>query len=328
MKDSKKNNVKDEQRIKPERCYSLNENKKIKINQSNKENKNFQNFEQKLKKNKAENKLLKEENKLKTSDNFYKSNKNKSEIYRNINNSTANFNKKTDNNNNNLLAFQEQCAKEYERMLKTFHQNRQTNNPINSREVNYKMLESDIFWLKNTDEEKKNFNKEKYNYNTANTPQIRSFALDSDIFNIKNNENSIKKIGETSLLKNRKVKDYHPSQKSNSEWTLRQAEFSSYVNHHSCEYDIVKPQVNSKINTKEILCIESKGENPAKRQKGLSEFQDLLRIGMANPNKEFRAAFKNNEKIFLKNDNMCNDFLNLHYKYKNICERPFIKEKI
>ena len=144
----------------------------------------------------------------------------------------------------------------------------------------------------------------------------------------KNNEKSLGKIGEKHLLKNRNLKEYVPSQRSNSEWRSKKIDFNSYMNHHSCEYDIVKPEVERKIYTKNVIFLEANGKNPAKRQKGLSELIDLTRIGVPNPNREFVGAFQKNEKLFLKNDNMCNDFLNLYKGYDNMVGKPFTKEVI
>jgi len=265
---------------------------------------------------------------MNTAQNFFNVNKNLNDNNNKSNNnynntSIVNINPK--NNNNNLFAFQEQCAKEYERIIKTSHQNRSSKNIICSREVNYKMLESDIFSLKNTDEEKKNFYKEKKNLPIVLNNKKDLNPLDSDIFLQKNNEKSIGKIGERSLLMNRDIKNYHPSQKSNSEWNPKKIDFKSYVNHHSCEYDIIKPDVYNKIYTKNYLFNEANGNNPAKKQKGLSEFNDLARVGIPNPNKEFVGAFKQNEKIFLKNENMCNDHIHLFRTYENLIRKPFHK---
>lgn len=254
---------------------------------------------------------------MNTADNFYK-NKNPYEfLEKNITS--------VNNKNNNLLAFQAKCAKDYEIAIKTSHENIRKNYTASSRQIKYKMLESDIFFFRNTDEEKKNFLKENKNKSIQlnYTDKKPNNHLESDIFNIKNNQKSVGKIGEKSLLLNRNLKDYHNSQKSNSEWYPKNIDFKSYVNHHSCEYDIIKPNIVKKIYTRNILVDEASGNNPAKRQKGLSEFNDLSRIGLPNPNKEYIEAFKNNQKIFLKNENMCNDFLNLYKKYENIIEKPF-----
>ena len=311
------------------------ENRKQSVNNSTN---NFKNFESKLKINSKISNIKNERfdpelKRLNTADNIYKQNNKENklkEIRKDIrsnviNNIPNNLNNKIDNNNNNnnIFAFQSQCAKEYERMIKTSHQNRRTSHIINSREVNYKMLESDIFFFKNTNEEKKNFYKEKKDFPSVNPCARKEDPLDSDIFMQKNNEKSIRKIGEKSLLTNRNLKEYHNSQKSNSEWSPKKLDFKSYVNHHSCEYDIVKPNVINKVYTKNTLLNDANGKNPAKRQKGLSEFNDLARIGMSNQNKELVGAFKNNEKIFLKNEQMCNDYLNLHKKYENIVNKPF-----
>lgn len=259
---------------------------------------------------------------------------NKSEnLYNNNKTPYSNSNLTAKDIQNNFFAFQEQCAKQYERNIKTSHQNR-SKNTLNSREVNYKMLESDIFFFKNTNEEKKNIFKEKKNLpiaidsNINNNNKKDSNPYDSDIFLLKNNEKSLKKIGEKFLFSNKGPKEYHCSQKSNSEWKPNKIEFKSFVNYHSCDYDIVKPEVAIKIHTRNEILKEANGVNPAKIQKGLCEFNDLGRISNPNPNREYVKAIQGNEKLFLKKNNMCSDFLNLYTEYSSLCEKPFHRNYI
>lgn len=328
------------------------ENEKLKkptfITEGNNENKqnyseknNLKAFEIKLNKDKHltvqnnNNRFETENKKLKTTENFFQRKNEdisvgdpRQEFKNNENSTHNNFSSRNNNekSSNNFLSFQKNYAKEYERIIKTSHQDRRKTNIIDSREVNYKMLESDIFFFKNTDEEKKNFFKEKKV--KPKTAIKKENPLDSDIFYLKNNEKSFAKIGEVSLLKDRQMKNYHNSQRSNSDWSPKKLNFKSFINHHSKEYDIITPDIYNKKNTKNTLITDANGNNPAKKLKGLSEFNDLARVGIPNPNKELVEAFKNNEKIFLKNDQMCNDFMNLYKQYGSICDKPFTKKII
>ena len=145
---------------------------------------------------------------------------------------------------------------------------------------------------------------------------------------MKNNEMSLKKIGEKNLFNEKKVENiYSTSSKSNSEWSPR-VTHKSLINHQSCEYDIFNSKIKKKTFTKNIICKEAQGINPAAFQNPVSGYVDKLRGGVKNVNKEYLKAFEKDEKIFFKKRENCSDFMDLFGQYQNLCDRPFVKKLI
>ncbi len=254
------------------------------------------------------------------------------------------FNLQTTQIPKSVYEAQKQGAKEYERIIKTSHDQRREGKQFipNTRLISEKMLESDIFCLSsnNRAEEKMNL------YGAANDPRQSSYKfysrnnemnkiitkdyLNSDVFAQKNNEASQKKIGERYLKFNdnkyNKI-SYYPSAKSNSEWSPR-SKVKSFMNHNSTEYDLFNSNRKNPFFTREKIQCESNGVNPINRQKSISEFVDLTRNFVPNYNKEFVNAIGKDEMIFSKKQNLCVNFLDLHKEYNNLCDKPFIKKSV
>lgn len=226
----------------------------------------------------------------------------------------------------NISTNQKSCGLEYERLIKTSHDNRMKNMDIipNSKLIGQKMLDSDIFFLTEKNKTTENFSKLNNRINSS----YKIDYLDSDIFIMKNNEMSLKKIGEKNLFNEKKVENiYSTSSKSNSEWSPR-VTHKSLINHQSCEYDIFNSKIKKKTFTKNIICKEAQGINPAAFQNPVSGYVDKLRGGVKNVNKEYLKAFEKDEKIFFKKRENCSDFMDLFGQYQNLCDRPFVKKLI
>ena len=66
--------------------------------------------------------------------------------------------------------------------------------------------------------------------------------------------------------------------------------------------------------------------NPLYKKKGLTEFIDITRNGAPNYLKDYNYMYRNDPKCFFKSHEVCNDFSELHFRYKNLCKRPFVKD--
>jgi len=232
-------------------------------------------------------------------------------------------------NTNNAYEVHKNCAKDYERIIKTSHDQRREGTQFipNPRLINQKMMESDIFFLSNIPQKKANlYGTSNIRLSTNNKIIIKDY-LSSDVFVQKNNEASRKKIGEKYLYDDNKYKKigYHPCAKSNSEWSPRN-QVKSFMNHNSCEYDLFNPYMKKVVFTKEKIQSEANNINPVNRQKSITEFVDLTRNFVPNHNKEFEKAIGKENRIFSKKRELCSNFLELHKEYYNICEKPFIKK--
>lgn len=243
-------------------------------------------------------------------------------------------------NPKNAYEAQKNSAKEYERMIKTSHEQRREGKQFipNTKLINQKMLESDIFFVSNKTEEKFNMYGSRnprqssnnfYNSNNMDVNNNPKDHLTSDVFLQKNNEASKKKIGEKYLFNgNNYLKiGYYPSARSNSEWSPR-SQVKSFMNYNSCEYDLFNPYMKKSVFTREKIQNEANGMNPVYRQNSITEFVDLTRNFVPNYNKEFVKAIGKEERIFSKKQDLCVNFLELHKEYNNICEKPFIKKMV
>jgi len=253
----------------------------------------------------------------------------------------SDFNLEMAKNPKTVFEMQSNCAKEYERMIKTSHENRkeQKEQIPNTRVIKQKMLESDIFFFSNKGEDKAKLYCNYINNNSSRNLKnaIRNYNyppfpkpdyLSSDVFIMKNNETSQKKIGEKYLMNDNKFEKigYHPSNKSNSEWSPKNY-VKSYMNYNSCDYDLFNPFMKKSVYTKDNINKEASGVNPNHRQKCITEFVDLTRNFVPNCNKDFVNAIAKDDKIFSRKQDLCTNFIELHKKeYSNICNQPFVKK--
>lgn len=224
----------------------------------------------------------------------------------------------------------------YERLVKTSHATTRKEDPFASRlvvlpmkEIKQKMLDSDIFFNKKTQNIGENFEIVRENYLQRKQKNYH----DSDIFMIKHNETALNKDGESKYLdakgNNVKKSVYNVSSRSNSEWHPKSA-FPSLLNHTSSEYHILNRNVKNISKTKQQVYDDAKAVNfdPVHRQKSLCEFIDLTNVGVPNPNKEFLAAYNKTKNPFHLSSNLCATYLDIHKPNRNISERPFVKKLV
>ncbi len=244
-------------------------------------------------------------------------------------------------NSKTVYELQKICGNDYERMIKSSHENCRAQMGIipNPRIINQKMLESDIFFYKNKGDPKDNLFSNNINNNKLRSlkNEIKNFNIppfpkpdynNSDVFILKDNEASQKKNGEKYLTNENKYKKigYYPTDKSNSEWSPK-IFVKSYMNHNSCDYDLFNPYMKKKIYTKDQISKEANGINPINRQKSITEFVDITRNFVPNCNKDFVNAIAKDNKIFSRKQELCSNFLNLHKKeYNNLSYQPFVKK--
>ena len=226
-----------------------------------------------------------------------------------------------------LFQNQNNCGKEYDRLIKTSEVSRNIGKVPLSRIINQRMQKSDIFFCEN-----KNPNSSSnHSNNVSQTITLTSFHksdfLNSDIFALKSNQISHKKTGEKHLLLENKYEKggYYPGGNSNSAWSPK-TQIKSLINHNSSGYDIINPCLKNNVHSIKQIDFEVNNINPFHRQKGLTEFLDLTRNFIPNYNKNFLNAISKDQKLFSKNQNLCANYLNLHGEYKNICDRPYIKK--
>ena len=201
-----------------------------------------------------------------------------------------------------------------------------------SKEISKKMYDSDVFFAKNKTKINEVFPKK--NNSTIYT--------NSDIFCIKKDTVSLSKCGETYLFKSFSKNKYTPVNESNSKWEPS-SNLPNLMNYTSKEFNIISPDKKTNSKTRPKIIEESKIRfknnniidennknlffNPTHKQKGISEFIDITQNGSGNPGREFVKSFKDNSLCFHKNSDVCATFGDVHLDYKNICTRPFVKEK-
>ena len=201
-----------------------------------------------------------------------------------------------------------------------------------SKEISKKMYDSDVFFAKNKTKINEVFPKK--NNSTIYT--------NSDIFCIKKDTVSLSKCGETYLFKSFSKNKYTPVNESNSKWEPS-SNLPNLMNYTSKEFNIISPDKKTNSKTRPKIIEESKIRfknnniidennknlffNPTNKQKGISEFIDITQNGSGNPGREFVKSFKDNSLCFHKNSDVCATFGDVHLDYKNICTRPFVKEK-
>ena len=201
-----------------------------------------------------------------------------------------------------------------------------------SKEISKKMYDSDVFFAK-----KKNKINEFYPKKNNST-----IYTNSDIFCIKKDTVSLSKCGETYLFKSFSKNKYTPVNESNSKWEPS-SNLPNLMNYTSKEFNIIIPDKKTNSKTRPKIIEESKIRfknnniidennknlffNPTHKQKGISEFIDITQNGSGNPGREFVKSYKDNSLCFHKNSDVCATFGDIHLDYKNICTRPFVKEK-
>ena len=203
------------------------------------------------------------------------------------------------------------------------------NYSLTLKQIRDKANKSDIFFLKNPSEKEVSFKYEIVSHNYQN----------SDIFNVKNDKQNLLKSSEKYLFKNINGDRYNITRESNSRWEPR-VNIPALINYSSKEYNILSPGKKGISSTKERIINESENRkdinskminnvnymNPIYRQKGIAEFIDITKNGASNPGIDFTKTFYNNPKCFFKQNEACNTFYDSHLQYKNICERPFVKD--
>jgi len=203
---------------------------------------------------------------------------------------------------------------------------------FNSKEISQKMNDTDVFFVKNKIIQNNSLIGNKKNNSTIYTS--------SDIFGLKNDKVSLSKCGETYLFKENLKAKYTSVNESNSKWQAN-SNLPNLVNYHSTEFNILCPDKKNNYKTKQNIVEECKiinknnsssiknmFFNPTHKQKGLAEFIDITQNGSGNPGREFVKSYKNNPLCFQKNSDVCGTFGDIHLDYKNICLRPFVKDKI
>ena len=188
----------------------------------------------------------------------------------------------------------------------------------NIKDIKIKSNESDIFFFgpRTEKESKKTIDKEKARY--YNT------KLGSDIFNSKKELNNLIKSGELYLFK----KKGNPfSTESNSFWSST-ISTQTYMNYPSVEYNILNPDIKSNTKTKETIYKESRDKNlmnPIYKQKSLSTFNDITKVGM-NKNLTYQKLYEENNKIFYKNNNLCTSHYDNYKNYQSFLPKPFLTQ--
>ena len=200
---------------------------------------------------------------------------------------------------------------------------------FSSKLIKKKSYQSDIFFFKSPSE------KETRNKNLNQYRNVQH----SDIFNIKNDSQTITKSGESYLFRNNNNLKYNISKESNSFWKITNSQFPTLTNYTSKEYNILNPNIKGFSWTKDKIMKECENKkdknskminnvnymNPTYKQKGLTEYIDMTRNGASNTGQEYMNTYNNNPKCFYKNNNLCTTFYNIHFQYKNLCQKPFVK---
>lgn len=198
------------------------------------------------------------------------------------------------------------------------------NNNSNKERIYYikerkqKANESDILFLKPRSE------KESINYINKEKARTFTIKLGSDIFNSKNDLNNLMKSSELYLFK-RHNKQF--STESNSFWASK-VSTPSYMNYPSVEYNILNPTKKNNTKTKEKIykeTLDKKLMNPIYKQKSISTFYDITKVG-TNRNLTYQKTFEENNKIFYKNNDVCTIQYNNYKNYEGLISKPFLTQ--
>ena len=200
---------------------------------------------------------------------------------------------------------------------------------LSAKMIKDKAYKSDIFFFKPPSEKE---------VTSKYLNEYRDYQ-NSDIFNIKNDNQNLSKSGEKYLFKNIDRNKYNITRESNSQWKLANNNIPTLINSSSKDYNILSSNSKGISLSKEKIFIECENKkdknskminnvnymNPKYRQKGLTEFIDITRNGASNIDKDYINSYSNNPKCFFKNDEVCSSFYNIHFRYKDICKKPFVK---
>ena len=198
------------------------------------------------------------------------------------------------------------------------------NNNSNKERIYYikerkqKANESDILFLKPRSE------KESINYINKEKARTFTIKLGSDIFNSKNDLNNLMKSSELYLFK-RNNKQF--STESNSFWASK-VSTPSYMNYPSVEYNILNPTKKNNTKTKEKIykeTLDKKLMNPIYKQKSISTFYDITKVG-TNRNFTYQKTIEENNKIFYKNNDVCTIQYNNYKNYEGLISKPFLTQ--
>ena len=198
------------------------------------------------------------------------------------------------------------------------------NNNSNKERIYYikerkqKANESDILFLKPRSE------KESINYINKEKARTFTIKLGSDIFNSKNDLNNLMKSSELYLFK-RHNKQF--STESNSFWASK-VSTPSYMNYPSVEYNILNPTKKNNTKTKEKIykeTLDKKLMNPIYKQKSISTFYDITKVG-TNRNLTYQKTIEENNKIFYKNNDVCTIQYNNYKNYEGLISKPFLTQ--
>ena len=198
------------------------------------------------------------------------------------------------------------------------------NNNSNKERIYYikerkqKANESDILFLKPRSE------KESINYINKEKARTFTIKLGSDIFNSKNDLNNLMKSSELYLFKKHN-KQF--STESNSFWASK-VSTPSYMNYPSVEYNILNPTKKNNTKTKEKIykeTLDKKLMNPIYKQKSISTFYDITKVG-TNRNLTYQKTIEENNKIFYKNNDVCTIQYNNYKNYEGLISKPFLTQ--
>lgn len=198
------------------------------------------------------------------------------------------------------------------------------NNNSNKERIYYikerkqKANESDILFLKPRSE------KESINYINKEKARTFTIKLGSDIFNSKNDLNNLMKSSELYLFK-KNNKQF--STESNSFWASK-VSTPSYMNYPSVEYNILNPTKKNNTKTKEKIykeTLDKKLMNPIYKQKSISTFYDITKVG-TNRNLTYQKTIEENNKIFYKNNDVCTIQYNNYKNYEGLISKPFLTQ--
>ena len=198
------------------------------------------------------------------------------------------------------------------------------NNNSNKERIYYikerkqKANESDILFLKPRSE------KESINYINKEKARTFTIKLGSDIFNSKNDLNNLMKSSELYLFK-KNNKQF--STESNSFWASK-VSTPSYMNYPSVEYNILNTTKKNNTKTKEKIykeTLDKKLMNPIYKQKSISTFYDITKVG-TNRNLTYQKTIEENNKIFYKNNDVCTIQYNNYKNYEGLISKPFLTQ--
>ena len=197
------------------------------------------------------------------------------------------------------------------------------------KEIQSKVYNTDIFFV-NPQNTNKNFNSYIY-YKNNLIHKNNNCYYNSDIFNIKNDEISLDKIGEKYLFHIPQKIKYTSSRESKSEWHGH-IQKDSINNCSSKEYNILIPNRKNNNLTKDKIYktldeTNNSKDNPIHKQKSISNYIDLANNSSCNFGKDYTNCYNLNPNCFKKIPENCSSYGDLFLQYKDICDKPYYKQK-